>query len=77
MDSYGLDIMRERAGRLGVELRVRERRGGGTVVEIGLGGSPTDEAHNKEALVVNTEALTHANTTSQKGSHSGDHNSPG
>ncbi len=36
-DSYGLDIMRERAGRLGVDLTVRKRDGGGTVVEITLG----------------------------------------
>lgn len=45
IDSYGLDIMRERAQRLGVALRVRERNGGGTVIEIALGstqlGSPT------------------------------------
>ena len=39
IDSYGLDIMRERAGRLGVDLSVRERRGGGTVIEIALGST--------------------------------------
>ncbi|MEI8083826.1 MAG: histidine kinase, partial [Actinomycetes bacterium] len=39
VDSFGLDIMRERAGRLGVELSIRERLGGGTVVEIALGST--------------------------------------
>lgn len=39
IDSYGLDIMRERAERLGVDLRVRERHGGGTVIEIALGST--------------------------------------
>lgn len=39
IDSYGLDIMRERAGRLGVQLSVRERVGGGTVVEVALGSA--------------------------------------
>ena len=39
IDSYGLDIMRERAQRLGVALRVRERHGGGTVIEIALGSA--------------------------------------
>lgn len=33
-DSYGLDIMAERAERAGVELTIRDRRGGGTIVEI-------------------------------------------
>lgn len=39
IDSYGLEIMRERAGRLGVQLSVRERVGGGTVIEIALGNA--------------------------------------
>ena len=38
-DSYGLEIMRERADRVGAELSVRQRVGGGTVVELVLGGS--------------------------------------
>lgn len=35
-DSYGLEIMRERAARIGAALTVREREGGGTVVEVVL-----------------------------------------
>ena len=36
-DSYGMDIMRERAARLGAGLSVSSREGGGTVVEVALG----------------------------------------
>lgn len=36
-DSYGLEIMRERAERIGAALDVRPREGGGTVVEVALG----------------------------------------
>jgi signal transduction histidine kinase len=36
-DSYGLEIMRERAARLGATLTIRPRVGGGTVVEVTLG----------------------------------------
>jgi signal transduction histidine kinase len=46
IDSYGLDIMRERAGQLGVELTVRKRDEGGTVVEITL-GSPLLESKSE------------------------------
>lgn len=35
-DSYGLEIMRERAARVGAKLTVRGREGGGTVVELVL-----------------------------------------
>ncbi len=37
-DSYGMEIMRERAERLGAELTVRARPSGGTIVEVILGG---------------------------------------
>ena len=35
-DSFGLDIMQERADRIGAELSWRERDGGGTVLEVAL-----------------------------------------
>jgi len=38
-DSFGLEIMRERSARLGASLTVRQRVGGGTVVEVSLGPS--------------------------------------
>ncbi len=37
-DSYGLEIMRERAGRIGAELTVTPRESGGTVVDVVIGG---------------------------------------
>jgi len=36
-DSYGMEIMRERATRIGGDLSIRQRVGGGTVVEVVLG----------------------------------------
>ncbi len=39
-DSYGLEIMRERASRIGAELTVGPRDGGGTVVDVVIGGGP-------------------------------------
>ena len=36
-DSFGLDVMRERTSRLGATLTIRQRVGGGTVVEVTLG----------------------------------------
>jgi signal transduction histidine kinase len=36
-DSYGMEIMKERAARLGASLEVTPREGGGTVVEVALG----------------------------------------
>ncbi len=38
-DSFGLEIMRERAARLGASLTVRNRVGGGTVIEVTVGAS--------------------------------------
>lgn len=40
--SYGLDIMRERAARIGANLTIRERTGGGTIVELTLGDAHVD-----------------------------------
>jgi len=37
-DSYGMEIMRERAERLGATLTVSARPNGGTIVEVVLGG---------------------------------------
>ena len=37
VDSYGLEIMQERAERVGADLSVGPRDGGGTVVEVVLG----------------------------------------
>ena len=39
-DSYGLDIMRERATRIGGRLDIRQRVGGGTVVDLTVGDHP-------------------------------------
>jgi signal transduction histidine kinase len=38
-DSYGMEIMRERTSRVGAGLTVRNRVGGGTVVEVTLGAN--------------------------------------
>jgi len=38
-DSFGLEIMRERTARLGASLTVRNRVGGGTVVEVTVGAA--------------------------------------
>jgi signal transduction histidine kinase len=56
-DSYGLEIMRERAARIGASVDVRPRDGGGTTVEVVLGavavptaipGRPTGRAGRAE-----------------------------
>jgi signal transduction histidine kinase len=44
-DSYGMDIMTERARRLGASLSVSPRGGGGTVVEVIVGESPSESSH--------------------------------
>jgi signal transduction histidine kinase len=54
-DSYGLEIMRERAERINADLAVRQRVGGGTVVELNLGG-PTQ---------VESPVTVHLETSSQ------------
>ncbi len=43
-DSFGMEIMRERTARLGASFTVRQRVGGGTVVEVTLGSSPSGAA---------------------------------
>jgi signal transduction histidine kinase len=40
VDSFGLEVMRERAERIGARLLVRNREGGGTQVEVSLGPPP-------------------------------------
>lgn len=40
-DSFGMEVMRERAARIGAALNVRERPGGGTAVDVSLGPPAT------------------------------------
>lgn len=49
-DSFGMDIMRERTARVGAVFTVRQRVGGGTVVEVtlGPGGAAPDPATRSE-----------------------------
>jgi signal transduction histidine kinase len=51
-DSYGMEIMRERTSRVGAGLTVRNRVGGGTVVEVTLGAN----ARPREATGARTSA---------------------
>ena len=44
-DSYGLEIMRERASRIGAELSVGPRPDGGTVVDVVIGGGVARPIH--------------------------------
>lgn len=46
-DSYGLEIMRERAQRIGGALEVRQRPGGGTVVEVSLDSNPANRKRKR------------------------------
>jgi signal transduction histidine kinase len=53
-DSYGMEIMRERADRLGAALSVSPRDGGGTVVEVAVGtlrspAAPATESDGPDA----------------------------
>ncbi|HET7901895.1 MAG TPA: GAF domain-containing sensor histidine kinase [Candidatus Nanopelagicales bacterium] len=52
-DSYGMEIMRERTARVGASFTVRQRVGGGTVVEVtlGPGGVTADPAARSEAAL--------------------------
>lgn len=45
-DSYGMEIMRERASRIGGTLEVAERPGGGTIVRVASAVRPTTAAKN-------------------------------
>ncbi len=47
-DSFGLEIMRERASRIGASLEFRPRSGGGTVVEAVLGELSNSQMHALE-----------------------------
>ena len=53
-DSFGLEIMRERTARLGASLTVRNRVGGGTVIEVTVGaptGKPYEAAQSGNPAV--------------------------
>lgn len=53
-DSFGLEIMRERTARLGAALTVRNRVGGGTVIEVTVGaatGRPYEAAQSGNPVV--------------------------
>jgi signal transduction histidine kinase len=52
-DSYGMEIMRERTARVGASFVVRQRVGGGTVVEVTLGPSAAAVA---DALAARADA---------------------
>ena len=46
-DSFGMDIMRERANRLGAVLSIRERAEGGTSVEVAVGNGWPVDGHDR------------------------------
>ncbi len=56
-DSYGLDIMRERAVRIGGRLDVRQRVGGGTVVDLTVGDYVVPTSTLTESAADNTMHL--------------------
>lgn len=58
-DSYGMDIMKERAARLGAHLHVYDRAGGGTVVQVTMG-------RGRHAAVVTAEGGDHVHDGSAR-----------
>lgn len=53
-DSYGLEIMQERAQRIGGSLEVRQRPGGGTVVEVSLDSNPANRKRKRGRTKIET-----------------------
>ena len=49
-DSYGLQIMRERATSLGATLFISERAGGGTRVEVGVGAPKPEHTRDEHEV---------------------------
>jgi signal transduction histidine kinase len=49
-DSFGLEIMRERAGRIGGRLIVGDRPAGGTFVEVVVGSPRTEDADSRNPI---------------------------
>jgi hypothetical protein len=47
LDSYGLEIMRERAARIGASFTVLDREERGTVVEVIIGGADEPGARTR------------------------------
>lgn len=56
-DSYGLSIMQERADRIGATMTVRNRVGGGTVVELALGPSAIGSGGQQATAVTRAEPV--------------------
>jgi hypothetical protein len=49
-DSFGLEVMRERAARLGGALTIGEREPHGTFVDVQVGERPTRKSRNTEDM---------------------------
>jgi signal transduction histidine kinase len=58
LDSFGITGMRERARRIGAELRVSPGPNGGTMVEVALGTGSSTKPQQLPQLVVTRSALT-------------------